>query len=68
MNGRRDDGIEHVIKELSNEKRQNPKELDKDFITYFQDVLSKKNVGCIEGGRKYKLNCRKLKLKKRTPV
>lgn len=46
-----------MIKELSNEKRENPQALDKDVITWLQDVLQKKDDDHIETARKYKLHC-----------
>ena len=59
LNGPRDDAVEHVIKELSNENRRNPQALDKDIVAQLNDVLEKRNEDHITAGRKYKLSCSK---------
>ena len=59
LNGPKDDAIDHVIKELSNEKRRNPQELDREVVEWLKDVVEKKNEDHITAARKYKLSCSK---------
>ena len=59
LNGSNDDAVDHVIKELSNENRSNPQELDSEVVAWLKDVVEKRNEDHITAARKYRLSCSK---------
>lgn len=57
LNGSKDDAVDHVIKELSNENRRCPQELDGEVVAWLKDVVEKRNEDHIAAARKYRLSC-----------
>ena len=56
LNGPKDDAVDQVVKDLSDQNRKNPQELDIAMISFLRDVLRYKGDGHVETARKIRID------------
>ena len=56
LNGPKVDAVEEVVKDLSDQNRKNPQELDKAMVSFLREVLRYKGEDHVKTARKIRID------------